>query len=639
MKKMNLLIAILILFSIQFNLSFATDLKIKPKTATTPAKSTPTQLSQTLPDLVVEKVWLDEKCQINFQLSNIGPGSIPEPQHLQGMVRVYFGESHEDFFFRNANRSNKKPVDATGVLKNPKNSIQYNTGIKLNSAVKIVVSIDENQKISESNIKNNKSASLTLTPTCSTTREKNLQPQKAAPQRSQRIQALIIDLEKSTKAEDLERAFKRASLNKQELKEFESILEQGTLGQKIQRIVMQTRIDKRATVEEKKNQILESIHAFNSSQSERQQLMLRQETQQAMEEINRLRATAPVIRTPVAGGHSFSSSPSDARPLPAGSAIQSVSPTNLEPGQTFVVNGSGFGSAKGRLTIIIGRDLFTCDILIWSDTHITAVLPLQVQEAVREGELNGLVWVKLGDGETGPWTEVTFIPDFSRLVPEITSLSPTSFPMAERQMFVISGRNFLSQQPGRAILRFQVGRGEILEAGLIIAEWTDTYIMATIGWLSDHIPLAPPNAILIVRNHLGLEKTHIIEFEYPLERRAYFFKLPAKVTCEVWGTEWDGEDKPSWICLAGQKKKFRTYLPHGWINIQRGEVIEYGADVITDGGLGKGWRWLERPHGSKASHSVEVWADLYSWIDLQTWIIVEGRGMRLYDSRHTLEEY
>jgi len=137
--------------------------------------------------------------------------------------------------------------------------------------------------------------------------------------------------------------------------------------------------------------------------------------------------------------------------------------------------------------------------------------------------------------------------------------------------------------------------------------------------------------VLIVRNHLGLETTRVLEFQYPLHREVAFFRLMDKVHCEMWET---GADRPFSLCFEGKKKRFRTHWNMAWANCQ---VVDYGVDVTDEGGLGKGWRWLERPHGNRTVHSLEVWADLFSWIDLVTWVVVEGRGYCFRDSIDILD--
>jgi hypothetical protein len=145
--------------SLLFFSSYVGELKAaSPITGKTPDKHQP--------DLMVEKVWLDAQCQINFLLKNTGKGSILDSEHSQGMVRVYFGKDQEDFYFTKTSPKGKPPVDPGGALKAPGGSVVYDTKIKLDSPLSVIVSVNEDKKITESKYENNKSTAKTLTPTC-----------------------------------------------------------------------------------------------------------------------------------------------------------------------------------------------------------------------------------------------------------------------------------------------------------------------------------------------------------------------------------------------------------------------------------------------------------------------------------------
>ena len=45
-----------------------------------------------LPDLVVERIWLDDDCFLNFRIKNRGKGHIPDNQFLNGNVQVIHGK-------------------------------------------------------------------------------------------------------------------------------------------------------------------------------------------------------------------------------------------------------------------------------------------------------------------------------------------------------------------------------------------------------------------------------------------------------------------------------------------------------------------------------------------------------------------
>jgi hypothetical protein len=124
---------------------------IQPPQATKPIKL--------LPDLIVERVWLDDQGFINFQLKNSGQGEIPTSEHQQGMVRITYGNKYEDFSFTRSIKT-KLPVDPKGLLKKPKGVVQYNTGIKVEERLTVKVVVDSLAKIAEANDQNNQGTLL-----------------------------------------------------------------------------------------------------------------------------------------------------------------------------------------------------------------------------------------------------------------------------------------------------------------------------------------------------------------------------------------------------------------------------------------------------------------------------------------------
>ncbi len=117
------------------------------------------------PDLIVERVWLDLQCHIHFKIKNAGNGTISDADHGKGVVRVHYGREHEDFYFNRASSGGKPPVDSAGALKSPGGSVQYDTKIKLESPMSVVVHVDADHKVMESREENNR-LSQSLTPQC-----------------------------------------------------------------------------------------------------------------------------------------------------------------------------------------------------------------------------------------------------------------------------------------------------------------------------------------------------------------------------------------------------------------------------------------------------------------------------------------
>ncbi len=123
-----------------------------------------TQRTMQIPDLIVEKVWLDEKGNIVFSIKNAGRGVIPNSGHGQSRVRVRYGDKALDFWFTKNNPNRRPPVDGKGALKRPGGAITYNTGIKLSSPTAVSVIVDYNKRVKEANEQNNQSQAITLKP-------------------------------------------------------------------------------------------------------------------------------------------------------------------------------------------------------------------------------------------------------------------------------------------------------------------------------------------------------------------------------------------------------------------------------------------------------------------------------------------
>ncbi len=112
-----------------------------------------------LPDLIVDSIWLDNQCHVNFRLKNSGKGNIPDGEHRECAVRVQFGSEIKDFPMLR--------IDPSGVLKKAGGSVSFNTQVLLKSSVDVKVVVDFNRKIKEidSGEKNNEKMAK-LTPQC-----------------------------------------------------------------------------------------------------------------------------------------------------------------------------------------------------------------------------------------------------------------------------------------------------------------------------------------------------------------------------------------------------------------------------------------------------------------------------------------
>ena len=100
---------------------------------------------------------------------------------------------------------------------------------------------------------------------------------------------------------------------------------------------------------------------------------------------------SPVI-SPIEGEPGDTSVNSSAQNLPG---ITSISPTRVKPGDTVIIDGSNFGSAKG--TVFIGG--VTAVVISWSDTEIVLRVP--------NGARTGLVVVITARGSAVVGTTLT----------------------------------------------------------------------------------------------------------------------------------------------------------------------------------------------------------------------------------------
>jgi len=123
---------------------------IQPPIQTQPSTPQPTLL----PDLVVEKVWLDGRNHIVLTLKNTGKGSVSDDFYVKGCVRVTYGVSQKDYAI--------KMVDPGKTLARSGGVVTYTTNIELREPTRVMVEVDSTRQIPESREDNNLlSASLT----------------------------------------------------------------------------------------------------------------------------------------------------------------------------------------------------------------------------------------------------------------------------------------------------------------------------------------------------------------------------------------------------------------------------------------------------------------------------------------------
>jgi hypothetical protein len=396
----------------------------------TVAASLRTQASAKLPDLVVERVWLDEACQILCRIENAGPGGISDRAHAQGAVRVSVGGRHEDFYFTRGTRTGPPPVDAGGALKKPGGSVEYSTGVKLDEAASVIVVVDQDGKIPESNERNNQ-RNQRLNPECRTQAQaprQSVAPAAAGGEGSQ-AGGRAPDLQ-AIKAQALENARRLGAQRK-------------------------------AALVQKREQELKMLNA---------RALARIQTLKASPRSQRPgpgSGPLEIITPPTQVSSSASRPTSPVR-------LESVTPQPVTPGQALTVLGEGFGTTRGRVSLNVERVWVSLPVDTWRDTHVVVTIPAGLADLVGTREKDARMAVHRADSGAGTMT-VRVAPDVARLTPVITSLSATK--VRPGQMFFVEGRNFFSRE-GRVRFEHVSSSGASLGTTLdgVVDLWDDTVV-------------------------------------------------------------------------------------------------------------------------------------------------------------------
>ncbi|GEM_PF-2936850 len=121
-----------------------------------PPQFRPEKPIRLLPDLVVERIWLN-RGYIAFSVKNAGKGAIPDRQHQNGRVNVTYGGKTQTCAFTRKINGNA-PVDPKGILKSAGRAVTYTTGIKPGSSartISVTVFVDNTRQVLEQNERNN----------------------------------------------------------------------------------------------------------------------------------------------------------------------------------------------------------------------------------------------------------------------------------------------------------------------------------------------------------------------------------------------------------------------------------------------------------------------------------------------------
>jgi hypothetical protein len=434
---------------------------------------------------------------------------------------------------------------------------------------------------------------------------------------TQEVERFLDEYTRASSLEDLAKRFRAHEFTPAELQALKRRLQDPRFEQKLDALVRQekrqfsVRVERPSAAQRLKKPLPRTAAAKAAPSVQARLPQLRAEA-------TRLRRAIAPVRTPgirqapsraMLGRH-FGPEPSNAR-------ITSLSPPTGRLGEQLVITGQNLGTARGRVAVSVGApdralgNMSMAEISSWSPTRIVATLPADLQPFVGESPKEGLVWVKLAGGETGPYSDYRLEPDLSQLQPGITGVTPE--PLRPGSDLVIAGENFLTEAPPTVTLSAASPDSYRIEKDVL--EWGPNYVVA--GGGGGTIPYDAEGTVRVtVRNHLGLEASRWVAIERPMQRRTFSKFHNHRVQCELWSGY---EDRPSVFCLAGYKK---TFAPD-WGRCPGWSIIDYSVRIVDEGGS-NGYVFRREPFGQSMSYEIEVWADLYSWLELEVLLEMEG---------------
>lgn len=283
--------------------------------------------------------------------------------------------------------------------------------------------------------------------------------------------------------------------------------------------------------------------------------------------------------------------------------IHSVTPAAATVGKSLTISGEAFGSSTGQVTIVIGREMGYCTVSSWSQGRIVVTVPEDLRGIVGESEKEGLVWVKLHGGETGPTRDLTIKPDFAAMTPEITSFS--SETITPGQTLIIEGRDFLTEQRGTVTFTF----GERTVDG-VINEWDDRFVSVTL--LAQRITgLVRQAGVVKLTNHLGSQVVESITFEPAIQTRTLT------------------KERTAWAIIIGfgeESTDFDFELRNGWKVADN--YLEYYRYV---GQVGAVFTYKAVTGSTHARSRVRWWVDIFGNVTYVNTLRIEGPAGVPYD--------
>ncbi len=261
--------------------------------------------------------------------------------------------------------------------------------------------------------------------------------------------------------------------------------------------------------------------------------------------------------------------------------ITEMRPAVVTIGQELTINGSGFGSTKGDVSLAVDTakgkgKAFACEIKSWSSRKIVVTIPLDCESVVtpRDGEGDDIgterAWVRIkpaGD-DPGSAGELKVTLDRARFTPEITTLSATDIHPG--QIVIVEGKNLmLADKKPKVQFRFDERRFDVTPAS-----YAFDYLEARLPENIDG--LVQTTGTIEVTNTTGLSVRKTVTL-IPDEEIVESISDEVEAHCEI--------DELYIFCLVGQTEE--SPMLHDW-TLKNGWVVE-SAWLETDSeGLNSG---------------------------------------------------
>ncbi len=124
---------------------------VVPGTVVGPGAVVPQKL---LPDLIVDRIWLNKECQVVVRVKNLGPGKVPNDVwsvHTPKSAGVYLWKDGQQW-----GGGTIWKFDPAKSLQSPSGTAVYTSNLKVSGTSKITASVDIWNKVKEKNEGNNK---------------------------------------------------------------------------------------------------------------------------------------------------------------------------------------------------------------------------------------------------------------------------------------------------------------------------------------------------------------------------------------------------------------------------------------------------------------------------------------------------